>query len=137
MNGGVHIDDPAVAECNLSRRLLQKHFACRPFPARIVIGKKLPNVALTQRPQHRIANGMHQHIGIGMPVQAHAMRNIHAAKDQFASRRQRMHIITDSNMNHCRTIGTSPLATKLFVDWTHFRNRKSSAAWDLKASNLY
>jgi hypothetical protein len=43
---------------------------------------------------------MHEDIGVRMPVQALVMRNLHAAEDQFASLHQRMHVITDANMNH-------------------------------------
>ncbi len=54
-----------------------------------------------------------------MAIEAESMRDVHAAQDQLSSLRQRMHIITDSNMNHCRTIGASGLATKQFVTRTN------------------
>ena len=101
------------AECNLPGGFLQKQFARRAVPARVGIGEKLADVAFSQRAQNGIANGMHKHVRIGMPLQALPVGNVHTAQDQFAARRQWMHIISDSGMNHLgRTIELPGLSTK-------------------------
>jgi hypothetical protein len=103
-DGGVHVYNFAVAEYNLPGGFLQKEFAGRAAPARVGIGEKVPDVAFPQRAQDGVADGVHERVGIGMPVQALAVGDFHPAQDQLASLRQRMHIVTNSSMNHKRRI---------------------------------
>jgi hypothetical protein len=39
-----------------------------------------------------------------MTVQTFGVRNLHAAKDEFASRDQRVNVIANANVNHVRII---------------------------------
>jgi len=77
-----------------------------------VVWKELADVSLPKRSQQGVADGVHERVGVGVSLETEAMGNLHAAEDQLASRRQRMDVITDSNMNHWRTIGAGGLATK-------------------------
>jgi hypothetical protein len=43
---------------------------------------------------------MHKRIGIRVTLEATGVRNFNAAQDQFPSRDQRVHVVTDANMDH-------------------------------------
>src|SRR5207237_10932563 len=90
----------AVEELNLARGFLQKNAAVRSAPACVRIWKKTANVPFAQSPQDSVANRVHEHICIGVSIQPFGMRNFHAAQDQFASRDQLMHIISNTHMIH-------------------------------------
>ena len=89
-----------------------RNFACRaasckntllgaPFQRGSVFGKKMADVRLAQRAEHRVADRVHQHVRVRMAVQALRVRNFHAAQDELAARDQLMNVITDANVNHC------------------------------------
>ena len=60
----------------------------------------MADVRLPHRAENRIADRVHQHVGIRMPFQTLGVRDLHAAQDEFAPLDQGMHIVTDANMNH-------------------------------------
>lgn len=60
-------------------RFLKKNQTVDAFIGRIRIGKMPADIAQGQRAQQGIANGMHQYIGIRMPVQALFKRHIDTA----------------------------------------------------------
>ena len=97
---GVHVDDLAVTKPGQARGFVQEYAAPRPLPARVGVGEKRPDVLLAQRAQESVAQRVHQDVRIRVALQSFAMRNLHTAQDEFASGNQRMHVITDSNMNH-------------------------------------
>ena len=69
-------------------------------PARIGVGKKVADIAFAQSAQDGIANGVHQHIGVGMPFQSLWMRDFDATEDEFMIFDQCMYVVANANMNH-------------------------------------
>ena len=53
-----------------------------------------PDVAQTSRPQHRIGDGVQQHIGVGMAQQPRCMGDLDAPQNQLAAWHQRVHVPT-------------------------------------------
>ena len=53
-----------------------------------------PDVAQARGAQERVADRVHEHVGVGMPQQALVMRNLDAADDELAPFGERMHIET-------------------------------------------
>ena len=51
-------------------------------------------------PSTRVANRVHERIGVRMAVEAFRVRDLDAAEDEFASRDQRVNVIADANVNH-------------------------------------
>jgi hypothetical protein len=60
----------------------------------------MADVRFTNGSENRIANGVHERIGIRVSVQSFAMRNFDAAQRQFASRDKDVNVITDADMDH-------------------------------------
>ena len=110
-HGGVHIDDLAFAKLDQPRRFIQENAAPGALPARVGVGEEMADIRLAQRAEDRIANRVHQHVGIRMPVQTLRVRNLHAAQDQFSPLDQGMHIIADANMNHAANYSAAPWRT--------------------------
>ena len=102
--GRVDIDNGSLVKTNLARGFFEKNFTGSAAPTRISVWKKLANIAFSNCTQNRVANGMHQHIRIGMSVQTFAVRNFHAAQNKASSFDERVNIITDSNVSHCAKI---------------------------------
>jgi hypothetical protein len=48
-----------------------------------------------------------------MAVQAFRVRDLDAAEDEFASRDQRVNIVTNANVNHVQTVRILRVPTKL------------------------
>ena len=95
----------ALARFREAGCLVEKEPAGGAAPAGIGVGEKVADVRLSQRPQDRIANRMHQHVGIGVSLQSFAVRDLHAAQDQPAPLDQGVNVVTNANMNHAPTIG--------------------------------
>jgi hypothetical protein len=57
----------------------------------------LPDVAQPRGAEQRVAHGVDQHIGVGMPSESFLVRNFHAADDEPAPGHQRVSIKPLSN----------------------------------------
>ena len=71
-----------------------------PFQRGSVLGEKVADVRLAERAEERVANGMHERIGVRMSVEALRVRNLDAAEDELAPRDQRVNVVADANVNH-------------------------------------
>ena len=60
----------------------------------------MADVALAQRAENRVANGVDQHVRVRVSVQALGMVNIHSAQDEFAPSDQAVHVVADAHVNH-------------------------------------
>src|SRR5258708_1436040 len=63
-DGSIYIHNLSLPRVCKSRCLSQKHPARRSFPTWIRIGKKMANISLTQSAKERIADRVHEHVGI-------------------------------------------------------------------------
>ena len=99
---GVDVDDAPLAKLHLPRRLLEKSFTRLIFPARIGVRKKVPDVRLAQRAQQRVADGVHQNVGVRVTVESLGVRDFDAAENELPPRDQLMNIVTDADMIHAR-----------------------------------
>ena len=72
-------------------------------------------VACANSAENGIAEGVHQHVGIGMAFQAFGMRDIHAAKDEFAPFDQGVNVVAYPYANHRAILEGQLGATKIFV----------------------
>jgi hypothetical protein len=54
-------------------------------------------VALPHGSKQRVTDGMDKHVGIRMPEQTLAVRDVNAAQNQFASGPKRVHVISIAN----------------------------------------
>src|SRR6185436_6453513 len=59
---------------------------------RIAVRIMRADVAQRRGAQQRVADGMQQHVGVRMPLQALVMRNVDAADHEFPARDQRVHV---------------------------------------------
>ncbi len=75
----------------------------------------MTDVLLAQRAEHRVADRVHQRIGVRMAVQTFRMWNLHAAKDELTSRDQLMNVVTDAYMNHADTVTFFPDGKRNFA----------------------
>ena len=62
----------------------------------------MADVRFAQRAEERVANRVHQRVGVRMAVEALGVRNLNAAENELASRDQRMNVIANANMNHAK-----------------------------------
>lgn len=56
----------------------------------------MTDIRFTKSPEHRVGNGMAEHIGIGMTIQSPLMGNFHAAENQRSVVGKAMHIVSNS-----------------------------------------
>jgi peptidylprolyl isomerase len=74
----------------------------------------MADIGFTHGSKDGVANGMHENVRVGVPLQALVMRNFYSAQDQFAPRHQRMNVVANANMDHGRTIELRFHRTKEF-----------------------
>ena len=60
----------------------------------------MADVRFAQRAEERVANGVHERVGVRMAVEALGVRNLDAAEDELAPGDQLMNVIADANVNH-------------------------------------
>jgi hypothetical protein len=60
----------------------------------------MADVRLAERAEERVADGVHERVGVRMAVEALRVRNLDAAEDKLAPGDQLMNVITDANVNH-------------------------------------
>ena len=109
---GVHVHDFAVAQRDDARGFRQKDFTGRTLPTRVGVGKEVADVRFAERAKERVANGVHERVGVRMAVETLRVRNLHAAEDEPAPGDQLMNIVADANVNHGRMISSSRAVTK-------------------------
>ena len=107
------IEGLSAAASHLLCRFLKKNPARHALPARIGVREKMADVLLADRPEHGIADGVHERVGIRMAVQALRVRNLDAAQDELAPGDQLMNVIANANMNHALMLERPPPATKI------------------------
>ena len=100
----VNIVDAAAALFNLARGFFEENFTGCVFPLRIAGREKGTDVALANRAEYRIANCVHQHIGIRMPIEAGVVREGDAAENERPSGLELMHIVSNSHAIHGRSV---------------------------------
>ena len=76
---GVNLSGPFY----LLRRFVQKAPARGVLPARIGVREKMADIGFANCTQHRITNGVHQHIGIRMPHRSFGVRNFNATDNEL------------------------------------------------------
>jgi hypothetical protein len=69
-----------------------EHPAVSALEARIGVREMCANVTQRRRPDQGIADGVQQHIGIGVAVEAAIVRNLDAADDEPAPRDERVNV---------------------------------------------
>jgi hypothetical protein len=60
----------------------------------------MADVALSQSPENRVADGMHQHVCVGVAFQTSRVRDFDTPKIELPSFHQTMHIVANPNMVH-------------------------------------
>ena len=98
--GGIHVADAPAGFAHQMQGLAQQDAAVDVLVLRLGVGEMAPDVAQRRRPQQRIANGMQQHIRIGMTEQAFLIRNVHPAEDKLAPHHQLMNVETLSDTHN-------------------------------------
>src|SRR5690242_16999842 len=78
--------------------------AIHAFPLRVTVRKMDANVALGQRAEHRIDDGVRQHISIGVPFRAEVVRDGNATDDEWPSCDQPVRVIADADAKHERIV---------------------------------
>src|SRR5581483_7047292 len=101
-----------VAQSQHARGFLQKDFARRILPARVGVREKMADVRLAHRAEQRVANRVHERVGVRMAVETFGVRNLDAAENQFSSGDQFMNVITDANVNHVKNLSANFKLTK-------------------------
>jgi hypothetical protein len=66
------------------------------------------DIAFAHRAKQGVADGMDQHIGIGMPFEALRVRNLHPAKEKQPAFNKAVDVVTDANMDHAGTRYAAP-----------------------------
>src|SRR5271163_498101 len=85
----------AMMRAASSRKIL-RHI----FPARVGVREKMADVRFAKRAEERVADGVHERVGVRMAVETPRVRDLDAAEDEFASRDQRVNVVADANVNH-------------------------------------
>src|SRR5277367_5599313 len=96
----VHVHDFSISQRDDACGFLQKNLARHIFPARVGVREKMADVRFAERAEERIADGVHERVGVRMAVETLRVRNLDAAEDEFASRDQRVNVVADANVNH-------------------------------------
>ena len=83
----------------------------------------MPDIAFTDRAQERVRDRMADHIGIRMSLETAVVRNLDAAQDQFAARREPMRIVTISTPDRAHSFKSiTPFdATMLYLSFMSVR----------------
>ena len=100
----IHVHDFSIAQRDDARGFFQKNFARHILPARVGVREKVADVFLANRAQHRVADGVHQRIGVRMAIETFRVRNLHAAENELAPGDQLMNVITNAYVNHASTV---------------------------------
>ena len=95
--GGVDVPgNPARLSCQAGD-LAQQMLAVGVSEALVGGREVLADVAERRRAEDRVGDGVQQHIGVGMPFQPPIVRDLDAAEDQAASRREAMSVVADAD----------------------------------------
>ena len=89
-----------MAQADLMGGLLEEDAAGRAFPARVGVGEKFADVALADGPEHGVADGVHEGVGVGVAIESLVVGNGDAAEDEGAAGDQLVDIVSNSYMNH-------------------------------------
>ncbi len=90
----------------------------------------MADVRLAQRAQHRVANRVHQHVRVRVPVQTFAVRDFDAPENELPALDQLVDVVTYADMIHGREYRARSPATKIFCESTRkvMRPEKSFGA---------
>ncbi len=69
----------------------------RPPPALVGVGEVLADVAHARGPQQRVGDGVGQHVGVGVTLQAAIVLDLHAPEHQRATLHQAVTVIADAD----------------------------------------
>jgi len=99
---GIHVHQFPAAHRDQPRGFVKEHPAGRAFPARVRVREEMANIGLTQRSQNRVADGVHQDIGIGVSVESLRMWDFDSPENQLSPRDESVNVVTYSHVNHAR-----------------------------------
>ena len=97
-DGGIDVDHAALVEADLPRRLFEEHLARRVLPARVRVWEKMADVALAQRAEHRVGDGVKQRVRVRVAVETLGVRNLDAAEDELPPLDEPVNIVADADM---------------------------------------
>ena len=95
--------------------------------------EKGADITLTKRAEHGIANGVHEHVGIGMAVEPGVVRDLHAAEDQRPAGFELMDIVAQAYAIHAGSVGES--GARLNISRRALRNGSACRGCDLRAAS--
>jgi hypothetical protein len=98
--GGVHIQDRGLFFFGESGGFGEEEGTCDIFPFRVGVREVGSDIARTEGSENRIGESVEKDIGIGVPFEAPFVGYCDPAKDERASRNERMNIITKANAQH-------------------------------------
>ena len=103
-DGGVEVHHLEIERSQFLGDVAQQAAAVGPFEFRIGIGIVLADVAEAGGAQQRIADGVQQHIGVGMAIEPFLVLDLDAADHQLAAVDQWVHVeaLADSHAPRAR-----------------------------------
>jgi len=113
--GRVNIHELSFTEGYQPGRFMQKHAARRASPTGVRIWEKMADICFPQSTQDGIANGVHQDIGIRMPLQSLSVWNFYPSQNEFTAFRKRMNVVANPYVNHWQTIKGGLEGSKGFI----------------------
>jgi len=113
-DGAVDVDQFPALGAHPAHRLGQQYRRIRPLELRIGVRKVPTDVSQPCGAQHRVGDGVKQHIRIGMAQQARRVRNGHPAQNQLAPGHQGMHVpaFTNTDVVHALLLKTASAKAK-------------------------
>lgn len=96
-HGRIDVADAPAGLAHGSHRPAHQRTAIGAAPAFVAVRKQAADVAERRRAEKGVGDGVQQRVGIRMAEQPGIVRNIDAAEDQPAPRRQRMHVVALSD----------------------------------------
>ena len=79
-----------------SRDLAQDFQAADAADRFVGVRKMMADVALADRAEHGVGDGVSEHVGIAVAIEAVRMRDFHAAEDERAAFDEAMHVVADA-----------------------------------------
>src|SRR5262249_15786821 len=80
-DSGIDIDQFALPLRDQAAGFPQEEVAGRPTPARVSVWKEMSDIDLTESTEDGVANGVYQHIRVGMSIQAFRISYVDSAEN--------------------------------------------------------
>ncbi len=65
-----------------------------------MVREEMADIPFAQRPKDGVTDRMHQHVGIGVALQALRMRDFNSTQYELPARYKRVDIVAYANVNH-------------------------------------